>query len=37
MAALTQPRTAVPVIAETIRRDRSGLPLLYAVDRARGY
>ena len=37
MAALTQPRTAVPMIAENIRRDRSGLPLLHEVDRARGY
>jgi glyoxylate/hydroxypyruvate reductase A len=37
ISALTQPRTAVPVIAETIRRDRSGLPLLHEVDRARGY
>jgi glyoxylate/hydroxypyruvate reductase A len=37
IAALTQPRTAVPVIAETIRRDRSGLPLLHEVDRGRGY
>jgi len=37
IAALTQPRTAVPVIAENIRRDQSGLPLLHAVDRARGY
>jgi glyoxylate/hydroxypyruvate reductase A len=36
-AALTQPRTAVPMIAENIRRDRSGLPLLHAVDRSRGY
>jgi glyoxylate/hydroxypyruvate reductase A len=37
MAALTQPRTAVPVIAANIRRDQSGLPLLHEVDRARGY
>jgi glyoxylate/hydroxypyruvate reductase len=37
IAALTQPRTAVPVIIETIRRDRSGLPLLHEVGRARGY
>ena len=37
IAALTQPRTAVPVIAENIHRDRSGLPLLHVVDRARGY
>lgn len=37
VSALTQPRTAVPVIAENIRRDRSGLPLLHEVDRARGY
>ena len=37
ISALTQPRTAVPVIAENIRRDRSGLPLLHAVDRTRGY
>jgi glyoxylate/hydroxypyruvate reductase A len=37
ISALTQPRTAVPVIAENIRRDRSGLPLLHEVDRARGY
>jgi glyoxylate/hydroxypyruvate reductase A len=37
MAALTQPRTAVPVIADNIRRDRSGLPLLHVVDRDQGY
>jgi glyoxylate/hydroxypyruvate reductase A len=37
ISALTQPRTAVPVIAENIRRDRAGLPLLHEVDRARGY
>ena len=37
IAALTQPRTAVPAIAENIRRDRAGLPLLHEVDRARGY
>jgi glyoxylate/hydroxypyruvate reductase A len=37
ISALTQPRTAVPVIADNIRRHRAGLPLLHAVDRARGY
>ncbi len=37
ISALTQPRTAVPVIAENIRRHRAGLPLLHEVDRARGY
>jgi glyoxylate/hydroxypyruvate reductase A len=37
ISALTQPRTAVPIIADNIRRHRSGLPLLHAVDRGRGY
>lgn len=37
IAALTQPRTAVAMIAENIRRDAAGLPPLHAVDRARGY
>lgn len=36
-AALTQPKTAARTIADNIRRHQSGQPLLYVVDRARGY
>ncbi|HTI00982.1 MAG TPA: glyoxylate/hydroxypyruvate reductase A [Acidisoma sp.] len=37
IAALTQPRTAVSMIAVNIGRDAAGLPPLYQVDRSRGY
>lgn len=37
IAAATRPRTAARVIVENIRRAEDGLPLLYLVDRARGY
>jgi glyoxylate/hydroxypyruvate reductase A len=37
ISALTQPSTAVPLIAEAIRLDLAGLPLPHVVDRARGY
>ena len=37
IAAATRPRTAAQVIVENIRRAENGLPLLYLVDRARGY
>ena len=37
ISALTQPRTAAPLIADNIRRHRLGRPLLHEVDRAKGY
>ncbi|MCR8726616.1 2-hydroxyacid dehydrogenase [Frigidibacter sp. ROC022] len=37
VAATTRPATASKVIAENIRRNESGEPLLYRVDRAAGY
>jgi glyoxylate/hydroxypyruvate reductase A len=37
IAALTQPRTAVAMIAENIRRSGEGQPPLHQVDRSRGY
>jgi glyoxylate/hydroxypyruvate reductase len=37
VAALTEPRTAVPVVAENIERVRRGQPPLHLVDRAAGY
>lgn len=36
-AALTQPQTAVDMIADNIRRDLAGQPLLNTVDRSLGY
>jgi glyoxylate/hydroxypyruvate reductase len=37
IAAHTRASTAAGVIADNIRRDQAGLPLLYRVDRSRGY
>ena len=37
IAALTRPESACGVIAENIRRSEAGEPLLYLVDRGRGY
>lgn len=37
VAALTEPRTAVPVVAENIARVRRGQPPLHLVDRNAGY
>ena len=37
VASETQPETASHVVAENIRRDQSGQPLLHLVDRKRGY
>ena len=37
VAALTEPRTAVPVIAENIERVRRGHPPLHLVDKDAGY
>jgi len=37
IAAETRPATAARVIAENIRRSEAGEPLLYRVDRSRGY
>lgn len=37
IAALTQPRTAVAMIAENIRRTKDGQAPLHQVDRSRGY
>ena len=37
VAADTKPETSAQVIAENIRRDQADLPLLYLVDRVRGY
>lgn len=37
IAASTRPLTAAAVVAENIRRGEAGEPLLYLVDRARGY
>lgn len=37
VAASTRPHTAAPVVAENLRRAMSGRPLLYQVDRDRGY
>ncbi|MGH1331035.1 MAG: 2-hydroxyacid dehydrogenase [Paracoccaceae bacterium] len=37
IASETRPETASQVIAENIRRSEAGEPLLYEVDRARGY
>ncbi|MDP3861261.1 MAG: glyoxylate/hydroxypyruvate reductase A [Phaeovulum sp.] len=37
IAAETRPASAARVVAENIRRDLCGLPLLHLVDRARGY
>jgi glyoxylate/hydroxypyruvate reductase A len=37
IAALTEPRTAVPVIVENIERVRRGEPALHLVDRDAGY
>jgi len=37
VSALTRPQTAAPRLAENIRRDLAGEPLLDVVDRARGY
>jgi glyoxylate/hydroxypyruvate reductase A len=37
VSALTQPRTAAPLITENITRDLVGLPMLHHVDRTRGY
>ncbi len=37
IAADTRPASAARVIAENIRRGEAGAPLLYPVDRARGY
>ncbi len=37
IAAETRPASAARVIAENIRRDRAGEPLLHLVDRTRGY
>ncbi len=36
-AALTDPRSAAPVVAANLRALRDGLPLAHLVDRARGY
>lgn len=37
IAAETRPETAAPVIAENLHRMQTGEPLLYLVDRTRGY
>jgi glyoxylate/hydroxypyruvate reductase A len=37
VAAATRPATAALMVAENIARVEAGLPLLNAVDRARGY
>lgn len=37
IASETRPETAANVVAENIRRCEAGLPMLYLVDRARGY
>lgn len=37
IAAATRPQTAAQIIVGNIRRAETGLPLLYLVDRARGY
>lgn len=37
IAAATRPETAAQVVAENLRRAMAGRPLLYQVDRARGY
>ena len=37
IAAETRPSTAAPVVAENLRRAMDGRPLLYQVDRSRGY
>ena len=37
IASETRPATASRVIAENLRRAVAGAPLLYVVDRARGY
>ena len=37
ISALTQNRTAAPLITENIQRQLAGLPMLHQVDRARGY
>lgn len=37
VAAETRPHTAAAVVAENLRRAMDGRPLLYQVDRARGY
>lgn len=37
VAAETRPATAARMLAENIRRDLAGLPLLHRVDRAQGY
>lgn len=37
IASMTQPETAVDLVLENIRRFREGMPLIEAVDRARGY
>ncbi|NCU20038.1 glyoxylate/hydroxypyruvate reductase A, partial [Candidatus Falkowbacteria bacterium] len=37
IAAETRPASAARVIAENIRRSEAGEPLLYRVDRRRGY
>ena len=37
IAAETRPQTAAPVAAENLRRAMQGAPLLYLVDRKRGY
>jgi glyoxylate/hydroxypyruvate reductase A len=37
IASATRPETAVDVVLENLRRHRAGLPLIGAIDRARGY
>jgi glyoxylate/hydroxypyruvate reductase A len=37
IAALTEPRTAVPVVVDNIERARRGEPPLHLVDREAGY
>ena len=37
IAAETRPATAARVVAENLRRAMDGRPLLYQVDRSRGY
>jgi glyoxylate/hydroxypyruvate reductase A len=37
VASAGDPATAAAIVAENIRRAQAGAPLLYEVDRARGY
>ncbi|SAK68858.1 D-isomer specific 2-hydroxyacid dehydrogenase [Caballeronia catudaia] len=37
IASATRPETAVDVVLDNLRRHRAGLPLIGAIDRARGY